>query len=188
MSYTAEYSNGASSALQHPIKQEFIYEEGCLIKSEVKHQPHAILGEVVFKEEVNSIDKSDTNNYEENIKTDNTVYEGVFDFNSTAACNDNGSSAINVKCWICETDSCEHIKRFAKNITTVKEEAIDDAAQLVQQFNGDQELRDLAVPHLVSQTKIERFCCSLCDYKCNRKQQIQCHIRSKIKAKADICH
>ena len=170
--------SAACSSVQHPIKKEFTYEEQCFIKSDIKQEYEDL--------EENKEDDINTK-YEEfttsDIKLENTVYEGVLDFSNTAVCNANYVLSGRVKCWICETDSCEHL-RFA-NFTTVKEEPVDDAIQLEQQLNKNEVLGDNnnmapagVVAHPVMQTK-KYFYCSHCDYKSDRNQLLQNHIRAK---------
>ena len=174
MSDTAEYSGTSLS-----IKEEVVYSDECYIKSEVKDEPDAILGEVVFKEEYKEHDLKVETKCEEissSINTDNTVYEGFLDFSSTAACND----SVVVKCWICETDSCEHLQ--FSNITTTGE-PVDDATQQIGQFDANQELEHHTVvsallPHPKSQTN-KCFTCSYCDYKSNHNGHLQRHIKAK---------
>ena len=130
MSESVEF-NGASSLSKHSIKQEFISEEGCLIKSEVKQEPDVIYYAELIKSE-EQINVKEETKYESNdgsINTENNmVYEGI----PNCYTSDCSGSSVKIKCWICETDSCEHVT----NCTTVKDEPVDDATpELLEQFN-----------------------------------------------------
>ena len=87
---SAEYNDPCSS-LQHSIKHEVKYEEGCFIKSEIKDEADVVYAEVKFeaesKENIKCERKCEDN---PNIKTEDDIfYECVSDFNTTN-CNDNG--------------------------------------------------------------------------------------------------
>ena len=153
MSDTAD--NGTSLSLQQSIKQEIKYEEG-YIKSELKCEEE----DVIIKEEC-------------------MLHEDASNLNNSADCNEIDSSEV-LQCWVCETDNCEHVQ-FA-NFTTVKEEPVEAATQLEVQREYQESEYNLSSdlpPHPKIQAAEKHIYCSLCDYKCNRNDQLQHHIRAK---------
>ena len=84
-----------------------------------------------------------------------------------------------MQCWICQVDSCEHVR--SADSTIVKVEPVEDAAQVEPQFSGNQGQGDM-VPAVVPPIQTKKyFCCPDCDYRTHTKQNLNRHMRAKHK-------